>query len=295
MPLLALRFVSIDGEDYGRGYVEEFRGDLRSYEQLRQSIVVGAVNAAKLTPLVAPGAAITPKKLMAAENGQALFGRPDDVTMLQQGKHADMQVAHMTSEQLEQSLSASFLLNSSVQRQAERVTAEEIRVMVEELDDSLGGVYSTLSTDLQLPVALRTEDRLIRTGALGALEPKDAVKPVIVTGLAAIGRGHEFNRLREYVGWLAAEVLPLVPEVGQLIIGRELTTRGGIGIGVSTEGLIKTQEQVDAEVQQAQQDNMRATLMDGAAPHLGEAAAAEMKEGQSGGGQGPPGGAAPQQ
>lgn len=287
MSLLALRFVSIDGEDYGRGYVEEFRGDLRSYEQLRQSIVIAAVNAAKLTPLVAPGAAITPKKLMEAENGQALFGRPDDVTMLQQNKHADMQVAHLTSNELAQSLSASFLLNSAFQRDAERVTAEEIRRMAEELEDSLGGVYSALAQDLQLPVAMLTEDRLIRTGALEELEPKGAVKPVIVTGLAAIGRGHEFNRLREYVAWLMSEVMPLVPEIGNMLIARELTTRGGIGIGVSTQGLIKTEEQLAQEAQQAQQQQVQETMLAGAAPHLGKTAADEigMNAGITGGGQ----------
>lgn len=275
MPFLALRFVTIDGEDYGRGYVEEFRGDLRSHEQLRKSIVVASVNAAKLNPLVQPGAAITPRKLMKAENGEALFGREGDVTMVQQNKHADMQVAHLTSNELANSLSASFLLNSAFQRDAERVTAEEIRRMAEELEDALGGVYSALSQEFQLPVAVRTEDRLIKSGDLAPL-PKDIVQPVIVTGLAAIGRGHEFNRLREYVAFIAAEILPIAPEVGQLLVVRELLERGGIGVGVPTHGLLKTVEEVDAELRAAQTQEAQRTILDGAAPHLGKTAADEM-------------------
>ena len=39
MPYQALRMVRVDGEDYGRGYVEEFLGDLRSLEGLSQSLV----------------------------------------------------------------------------------------------------------------------------------------------------------------------------------------------------------------------------------------------------------------
>ena len=35
-----------------------------------------------------------------------------------------------------------LLLNSSVQRNAERVTAEEVRYMAQELETALGGVYS---------------------------------------------------------------------------------------------------------------------------------------------------------
>lgn len=276
MPFLALRFVEIDGENYGRGYIEEFRGDLASLEQLRRSIVVASVNAAKLNPMIRPGAAITPKKLMEAENGQALFGRADDVVMLQQNKHADLSVAHQTSTELTKTLAAAFLLNSSFQRDAERVTREEIRRMVEELDDALGGFYSVLSEGFQLPIAVRTEDRLIKSGDLVELRPKDAVKIVIVTGLAAIGRGHEFSRLREYIAWLAGEVQPLVPDIGNMIVVRDLADRGAIGVGVNTEGLIKTDEQLQAERQQAQQAELRSTLLEGAAAPLGQVAADEI-------------------
>ena len=47
-PFLALRFTSMDGEDYGRGYVEEYLGDLKSLESLTQSIVEGSAAAAKV-------------------------------------------------------------------------------------------------------------------------------------------------------------------------------------------------------------------------------------------------------
>ena len=39
VPFLPLRFSRIDGEDYGRGFVEELLGDLRSLEGLSQAIV----------------------------------------------------------------------------------------------------------------------------------------------------------------------------------------------------------------------------------------------------------------
>ena len=40
-PFIPLRFSKIDGEDYGRGYVEEYLGDLQSLETLTQAIVEG--------------------------------------------------------------------------------------------------------------------------------------------------------------------------------------------------------------------------------------------------------------
>ena len=36
-PFIPLRFIRIDGEDYGRGFIEEYIGDLRSLEALTQS------------------------------------------------------------------------------------------------------------------------------------------------------------------------------------------------------------------------------------------------------------------
>jgi hypothetical protein len=41
-PWLPLRFNTVDGEDYGRGRVEEFLGDLRSLEGLSQALVEGS-------------------------------------------------------------------------------------------------------------------------------------------------------------------------------------------------------------------------------------------------------------
>lgn len=274
-PFLPLRMVMIDGEDYGRGFVEEIRGDLRSAEELRKAIVIGSLNAAKIVALVTPGAAVTPKKLMEAANGAAILGRPDDVTMLQQNKHADFTVAQQTYANLEQSLAASFLLNSAFQRDAERVTAEEIRRVAQELEDALGGIYSVLAQELQLPLALRTEDRLVKEGKLGPLD-KDTVTPVIVTGLAAIGRGHEFNRLREYMAFIRTEVAQMFPDIVQYFKPREILERPALGLGVPTEGLLKTDDEIAQEQQQAQQQAQRAQLMDKAAGPFAEVAAQEM-------------------
>jgi hypothetical protein len=276
MPFLALRFVTIDGEDYGRGYVEEYRGDLRSLEELRKAIVIGSLNAAKLTPLITPGSIVTPKKLMEAANGEAIFGRPEDVTMLQQNKHADMAVADRTSGEIKSDLASAFLLNSSFQRQAERVTAEEIRRMAEELEDALGGIYSTLSQELQLPLAMRTEDRLIKEGSLQPLEPKDAVKPIVVTGLAAIGRGHEFNRNREFFAFIQGEVMPLIPDIGSYLVARDILDRAAIGLGVPTDGLVKTAEVMAEEAKQAQQQQQMQMMAEIAGPELAKAGAAEL-------------------
>ncbi len=50
-PWIPLRFTRINGEDYGRGYVEEYMGDFVSLENLTAAIVQGSAAAAKVLAL----------------------------------------------------------------------------------------------------------------------------------------------------------------------------------------------------------------------------------------------------
>ena len=62
----------IDGEDYGRGFIEEYLGDLRSLEALTQSIVPGSAASAKVLFLVRPNGTTKTANLAKAPNGAFL-------------------------------------------------------------------------------------------------------------------------------------------------------------------------------------------------------------------------------
>jgi hypothetical protein len=128
-PFIPLRFIRIDGEDYGRGFIEEYIGDLRSLEALTKAIVQGSAASAKVLFLVRPNGTTKTKDLSAAPNGAFLQGDSNDVSTLQVAKGGDFRVALETMRMINDRLAAAFLLNSSVQRPAERVTAEEVRFM----------------------------------------------------------------------------------------------------------------------------------------------------------------------
>ena len=100
-PWLVLRFNSVDGENYGRGRVEEFLGDLKSLNALAQALVEGAAAAAKVLFLVSPSSMTKPQTLAKAGNGAIVQGRPEDVTVVQVGKTADFQTAASLAAQLE--------------------------------------------------------------------------------------------------------------------------------------------------------------------------------------------------
>jgi len=207
-PMMALRWNAVENEDYGRGYVEEYLGDLISLEGLSKAVVEASAVAAKVVFMVNPNGVTRIKDLTTAESGDVIIGKHDDVHSLQSEKQADMRIAFEAGKSIQDRLSMAFLLNSSVQRQAERVTAEEIRFMAGELEDALGGVYSVLSQELQLPMVIRLMDRMTRQKRLPPL-PKGVVKPEIVTGLEALGRGHDLNRYLT----LMQVLQPLGPQV----------------------------------------------------------------------------------
>ena len=252
-PFLALRFTHMDGEDYGRGYVEEYLGDLKSLESLTQSIVEGSAAAAKVLFLVKPNGTTRVKTLAESPNGAIVTGDDNDVSSLQLGKSQDFNVAQQTIQMLQTRLSRVFLMNSSIRRDAERVTAEEIRAARQELEIALGGVYAILSQEFQLPLVEILMHRMAKDKKIPKL-PGDALKPLIVTGVEALGRGEDLNKLGLFLQSLA----PLGPQAMQNLHIDDYIKRLAGSLGIDINGLIKTQEEKAQEQQQAQQQMMQA-------------------------------------
>ena len=248
-PYIPLRWNRIDGEDYGRGFVEEYYGDLKSLEGLTQAIVEGSAAASKVLFMVAPNGTTRARKLAESDNGAIIEGQASDVSVLQVNKFADFRIAYDTMNRIEQRLQLAFLLNASVQRDAERVTAEEIRYMAQELEDSLGGVYSILSQEFQLPFVVRKMRMMEKGNKLPQL-PKNTVRPSIITGLEALGRGNDRNKLISFLSTLAQTLGADV--IQQFVNVPDAIKRLATSEGIDPEGLIKTEEQIQQEMQQQQ-------------------------------------------
>ena len=247
---IPLRYTSIDNADYGRGFIEEYIGDLRSLEALYRAIVEGSAAASKVLFLVKPNGSTRLKTLSESPNGAIREGNAEDVTTLQVNKGADFAVTFQTIKIIEERLQFSFMLNASVQRNNDRVTATELNYVSKELDDSLGGLYSLLSQELQLPLINRLIHQMEKKKALPNL-PKDSVRPKIVTGLEALGRSSDLQRLNTFVNQLQ----PFADQLMTYLNLEEYVKRVGTSLGVEMNGLIKSQEQI-AQEQQAMQEQM---------------------------------------
>jgi hypothetical protein len=270
-PWIPVRFTKIDGENYGRSYVEEYLGDVKSLEGLSQAIVEGSAAAAKVLFMVNPNGTTSQQTLAEADNGAVVEGTESDVSVLQLNKYNDFRVALETITTINERLSYAFLLNSAIQRSGDRVTAEEIRYMAGELESALGGIYSILSLEFQLPLVQRIMFAMERKKKLPVL-PKGTVKPVIVTGMEALGRGNDMTKLQQFFQG-AALVAQLPPEINK----DDALKRLGTSLGIDMKGLVKSPEQIQQEQQAAQQQAMMQQGMNPAITQAGQL----MKQGMA--------------
>jgi hypothetical protein len=255
-PWLPLRFNVVDGEDYGRGRIEEYLGDLKSLEGLMQAMVEGSAAAAKVVFLVSPAATVKPSTLAKAGNGAIIQGRAEDVTAVQVSKQADFSSAYQMIQSLTQRLSEAFLILSV--RQSERTTAEEIRATQQELNEQLGGIYGNLTVELVRPYLQRKLFTLQRSKELPQL-PKGIVFPTIIAGLEGIGRGQDRESLMMFLQTISQALGP--EAMAQYIDPEEAVKRLAAAQGIDTLKLVKTAEMRQQEQQKAMQMNMSTSLV----------------------------------
>lgn len=268
LPWFALRMNRVDGESYGRSYVEEYLGDLKSMEGLMQAIVEGSAAAAKVLFLINPNGMTEADVLSKSPNGAIREGMATDVSVLQIQKQADFSIAFQTIGAIRERINYAFLLAESTIRNAERVTAEEVRLTTAAVERQLGGIYSVLSQEFQLPLVNRLMEVMTRKKKLPKV-PKQFIKPLIVTGIDALGRGNDLQKLDAFLVGVQQTLGPQA--VMQYLNVPEYLARRAAALGIDTAGLIKDQETLAAEAQHAQQAEMVNRLGPNAINQFGKA------------------------
>ena len=256
-PWLPLRFVTVDGEDYGRSRVEEFLGDLKSLEALMQALVEGSAAAAKVVFTVSPSATTKPASLANAGNGAIIQGRPDDIGVVQVGKTADFQTAFQLVNTLEKRLAEAFLVLSV--RQSERTTAEEVRMTQMELERQLGGLFSLLTTEFLIPYLNRKMHTLTKSKKIPSV-PQNLVKPTIVAGINALGRGQDRESLVQFITTISQTMGP--EALAQYLNADEAIKRLAAAQGIDILNLVKSMDERNQEQQQAMQAQQMQSLTD---------------------------------
>tara|TARA_Y200000002_G_scaffold84998_1_gene67585 strand:+ start:1950 stop:3539 length:1590 start_codon:yes stop_codon:yes gene_type:complete len=256
-PWLLLTFNHTDGEPYGRSRVEEFIGDFETLDALTQALVEGSAAAAKVIFLLNPASPLKPQNLSLSGNGAIVSGRPEDIGVVTVGKTQDFSTAAQQIANIEKRLNEAFLVYT--QRQAERVTAEEIRTTQFLLEQQLGGLFSLLTTQFLKPYLSRILLVLTRSGQIPDL-PKDLVQPQIVAGINALGRGSDAQQLTTFMGTIAQTVGP--EALMKYINPQEAIKRLAAAQGIDVLNLVKTPEQMQSEKQEQMEMMTNKSLVD---------------------------------
>lgn len=252
LPYRVLTWDLSDNDDYATGLIEEYIGALEALSALAEGVVNGGVLAAKWRWLVNPSGQTTIEDLNASKNGDALPGTPEDVQPTQGGDPKAVEILLALMKHYEQQLGRVFLMSSAVTRDAERVTTEEIRMQINELEMAHSGVFSTMTIQIQRPLAMWiTEDADIE------VDGKEA-DIVILTGLDALSRNADLENLRLALGDLALfDDLP--DELKGRLIYDTLVSFVGAGRGVDLSSFVMS-DAAFAEKQQQQQAAMQQAM-----------------------------------
>lgn len=257
LPFLALTWNLNDSENYGRGHVEEHLGDLVAFDAISQSLIEGAAAAAFMIIGVKPNGTTNVEDIRNAKNGQPIEGDLEkDLSMFRVDKAHDFRFASDYARYLADNLGRSFLLTEAVQRDAERVTAEEIRLMAQEIETGLGGIYSVLGVSLQKPLVKLLLANQTKRGKLPELP--EGIETTITTGFDALGRGHDLQRLREYLS-IVGELMQAVgasPQAAQMINVANYCERAATAIGLDTDGLVPSEDDIKKQQAMEQQQGM---------------------------------------
>jgi hypothetical protein len=256
LPWVPLTWNLSRNKDYGSSLVELYAGDFHSLSTIAEAILDYTTIVTDLKVLVDPAGMTDVRKLNEAASGDYVHGREEDIFVHTANVSDASTFLDNQFTKIERRISAAFLMNTGVTRQAERVTAEEIRMQAQELESSLGGVYSRLAQELQTPLAKRL---------LAQLDPlfKD-VEPVVVTGLESLSRNSELDRTRAFVADLAA--FADVPEEVRLRLNFDgVISVLGAGHGIDYKSILKSDEQVKKDQTQEAQQNATAAGMEAGA------------------------------
>ena len=267
-PWLPLRMSSYQASSYGPGYIESAAiADLQTAEALSQAVTECALVSAQVKHLVKPAGVTNAKSLAEAPNGAYLPGNPEDVFTVRTDKGSDVAVAYQALQRIEQRLAATFMLFEM--RDAERVTSEEVRMTSLQTEQSLGNVYAILTSEFQAPYIRRRLDLYMRKGGMEKL-PEGLVQPMVSVGLAGVGRGNDLEKTARFINILQQSIGP--EGMAKYLNNSELIKRLSSSMGISPLGLVKSEQQIAAEEQQAMQQAMQQQL---AANPQGVAAAAQ--------------------
>ena len=267
LPFIVVTWKRAYGEAWGRPLCEDYSGDLFVIQFLSEAVARGAALMADIKYLIRPGAQTDVEHFVNSGTGEVITGVADDIHIVQLGKYADLTPVSAVLEEYRRRIGVVFMMESLVRRDAERVTAVEIQRDALELEQSLGGAYSLFATTMQAPIAMWALQETKSSFT------KDKFDPVIITGIEALGRMAELDKLAQFSQFMGLPAQWPEAAQGALDWPEYISwVRGQISAELP---FFKSKEQLEQEAAAAQQQQQDMMMQEGAAKAIPQM----MKEG----------------
>ena len=256
-PWRACTWTLLPGEHYGRGLVEDYAGGFAKLSDQSLAATLYGIEVMRLINLVAPGGGDV-DAFQDAECGEYVQGDPAMVHTHESGDADKLQAVYAELDATFQRLAKAFMYSGNV-RNAERVTAFEIRQDAMEADISMGGAYSVLSEGIQIPLAHWLVHEVSPELLVGLVSGD--IKLEIVAGIPALGRASEVQNLVAAAND-ANVVIPVLLQTDPRISKTKVSDLIYASYSVDPDKILMSKEeqaQVQAAEQQAQQAQQQIT------------------------------------
>ena len=263
-PLVPLRWQAIVGENYGRSHVECNIGDIKSLEAYTASLIEGLAAGSSFWMGVDPSGITALDDIASQPNGSWVAARQQDVFTLSPSTtmNPQIQVTSNAVEKMRQEVGRAFLMSGAAIPQGDRVTATAVRMVGEELEQVLGGVFSSIARDLLQPIVRRTFYLMVDGNEVDPrlkqqFESDEGVLSVdIVTGLQALSRESDRERLMQ----MGDMVRNLPPEAVQNFRWDAYASALITSLGFDPRMWVRPQEEVMADMEAAKAEETNAAL-----------------------------------
>tara|TARA_R110002020_G_scaffold229943_1_gene440701 strand:+ start:950 stop:2587 length:1638 start_codon:yes stop_codon:yes gene_type:complete len=293
LPVVALRWSSVSGENYGRSHCEDIIGDIQTLESFTEALLEGTAAGSAFWIGIDPAGLTELDDVAGSENGSFISARQQDVFTLSPSATMNPQIQSTQNgvENMRREVGNAFLLSGSAIPSGDRVTATAVRMIGNELETVLGGAFSAISRDLMEPIVKRTVYLMLQNEEIDPeLEEQFSENGLltveIVTGLQALSRDTDLNKLLQ----MGEMVKNLPAPALKLFKWEEYAKALVTSIGFDSNNWVKSpeeakqeemammQEQQAIQQQAATQGNIANQLSSGVAGSVGAMASQDLQE-----------------
>lgn len=247
-PYIPVTWNLLTGENNGRGLVEDYAGDFAKLSELSEALALYEIEACRVLHLATPGSGVDVDSMAETESGGWVSANPASVQAYEAGDAAKIEQLLADINSIVQRLAPAFMYGGNT-RDAERVTAEEIRSQADEANRALGGVYSVIADNLHIPLAHILCNEVNPDFISEVLA--EGLTLSVLTGVAALGRSADVTKLLQVAQSLAV-MLPVFTQSTKRIDPEKVITKVFEAFGLNIDDYARTEEELQALLEQTQ-------------------------------------------